>query len=74
MTKRPQAQQRDQRCLIDVYDAARRLGCSVWTVRRLIYDGDLTGYKIGYRMMRVDETELNALIDRSVVPTVGTIA
>ena len=53
-------------------DPARRLGsieaaadyfaCSPRTVRRLVEDGEITGYRVGKRLLRVDLNELDALL------------
>ena len=52
--------------------AAERLACSVRTVRRMIAEGDLTGYRIGKRMLRVDTDELDRLA--RIVPSGGGAA
>ena len=40
-------------------DAADRLGVSVSTIRRLIADGKLTGYRLGNRILRVNPEEVD---------------
>lgn len=52
--------------------AAERFDCSERTVRRMIAAGELTGYRVGKRMIRVDADELDALA--RVVPTAGGAA
>lgn len=42
--------------------AAEYLGCSEKTIRRMIADGQITGYRLGPRLLRVDLTELDALM------------
>lgn len=46
---------------------AEHLGCSVKTMRRMIASGELTGYRIGKKMIRVDGSEVLALARR--IPT-----
>lgn len=57
-----------RRRLIDLHDAADRLGSSARSVRRLISAGTLAGYRVGPRQLRVDEAELEAHIAESKVP------
>lgn len=47
--------------------AAERLGCSPRTVRRMIAAGELAGYRLGKRMLRVNLDEVEALLRR--IPT-----
>lgn len=58
--------------LRDLKYAAERFDCSERTVRRMIAAGQLTGYRVGKRLIRVDADELDALA--RVIPTVGTVA
>jgi excisionase family DNA binding protein len=51
--------------------AAEYIGVSPKTLRRRIADGEITGYRIGARLIRVDLAELDALA--SPIPTRGTI-
>ena len=46
-----------------VSEVARRLNVRANTVRRLIQDGELIGFKVG-RQWRVEERDLNAYIRR----------
>ena len=46
-----------------VSDVARRLNVRANTMRRLIQDGELIGFKVG-RQWRVEERDLNAYIRR----------
>lgn len=60
------------RVLISLEEGGDRLGgISARTVRRLIADGSLTGYRVSRAALRVDMAEVDALAAR-VVPTVGT--
>lgn len=45
--------------LESLQDAADRLGVSVSTIRRLIADGKLTGYRLGNRILRVNPQEVD---------------
>ena len=45
--------------LESLQDAADRLGVSVSTIRRLIADGKLTGYRLGNRILRVNPEEVD---------------
>ena len=54
-----QAQPRE---LLTPQQAAQRLNVSVRTIRRYIASGDLTGYRLGPRMYRVDVAELDAVL------------
>lgn len=51
--------------LESLQDAADRLGVSVSTIRRLIADGKLTGYRLGNRILRVNPEE----VDQTLQPT-----
>lgn len=53
--------------LMPLERGADYLGCSVKTVRRLIQSGDLTGYRVGKKMMRVDMCEVRDFV--RVIPT-----
>jgi excisionase family DNA binding protein len=52
-------------CSID--DAAAELACSPRTVRRMIASGQLTGYRVGARLLRVDLNEIETVL--CVIPT-----
>jgi len=45
--------------LESLQDAADRLGVSVDTIRRLISDGKVTGYRLGRRILRVCPEEVD---------------
>lgn len=49
-------------------DGANYLGLSPRTLRRMISSGELTGYRIGKRVLRVDLDELETLL--RPIPTV----
>lgn len=49
--------------------AADYLGVSEKTIRRMISDGTITGYRMGRRLIRVDLDELDALM--RPIPTVA---
>jgi excisionase family DNA binding protein len=55
--------------LLSVAEAAEQLSASTKTVRRRIADGTLTGYRMGPRLIRVDQNELEALL--RPIPTAG---
>lgn len=51
---------------------AEYLDCSVRTVRRLIASGDLTGCRVGKRLIRVDLNEIDAML--RPIPNAKTVA
>lgn len=55
--------------LVSLQVAADRLGWSVRTVRRRISEGALTSYRVGPQQLRVDLSEVDALLLGHVVPT-----
>ncbi|MBA3251460.1 MAG: excisionase family DNA-binding protein [Geodermatophilaceae bacterium] len=55
------------RRLASITSAAEAAACSTKTIRRLISRGDLTGYRMGSRLVRVDLNELDALM--TPIPT-----
>jgi excisionase family DNA binding protein len=50
------------RNLASMIEAADYAGVTVRTLRRYIAEGRLTGYRLGPRMIRIDLTELEALL------------
>jgi excisionase family DNA binding protein len=44
--------------LVDLKKAAEVFDCSERTVRRMIAAGEITGYRVGKRLLRVDLNEL----------------
>lgn len=58
--ERPRAEQQ----LFDLHEASRFLGVSPWTVRDLIWRGDLPSVRVG-RLVRVDRRDLEAFIARN---------
>lgn len=61
---------RGARRFSSVQDAATMLGCSIETVRRMIARGEITAYRVGKRLLRVDLDEIADAM--TVVPTAGT--
>jgi excisionase family DNA binding protein len=47
--------------LLRVHRAARYLDCSVWTLRRLVYAGQLVGVKVGSNLC-VEKSQLDLYI------------
>ena len=43
-------------------DVAARLGCTPRTIRRMIADGQITGYRFGKRFIRVSTAEVDAMV------------
>lgn len=50
-------------------DAAARWSVSSWTLRRMIARGQLTGYRLNSKLIRVDPFEVDALFHE--IPTVA---
>ena len=46
------------------HEVARILACSIWTVRRMVDDGDLKAMRIGRRSLRFDPADLMAYVKR----------
>ena len=57
------------RRLESIPNAAEYVDVSTKTVRRMIARGDLTGYRVGPRLIRVDLNELDAML--RPIPTAG---
>ena len=53
-------------------EAADRLNVCTRTVRRLIADGTLVGYRLGSHLIRLDPAQVDALL--CPIPTAGTAA
>jgi len=49
--------------------AAEVLYCSPRTVRRMIATGEIAGYRVGKRLLRIDLAELDSIMRR--IPTAG---
>ena len=47
--------------LIDVKASAQRLAVSPQTIRRMISRGDLTAYRVGPKLLRLDADELDRI-------------
>ena len=58
----------DGRHFIRQEDAAERWSVSIDTIRKLIAEGKVTGYRLNNRIIRVDVTEVDAAF--RVIPTV----
>ena len=50
-----------------VKDAARRLGISVWTLRKRVYVGNVTSVKIGVKLL-IPDGEIERLIREGLHP------
>lgn len=50
--------------LVSTAETAKRLGVSSNTVRALVADGDLTGYRIG-RVVRIDSDSVETFLARN---------
>jgi excisionase family DNA binding protein len=61
------------RRLAQLESAAQYADCSVKTIRRMIARGDLTGYRMGKRLIRVDLNELDEAL-RPIPTTSGDAA
>ena len=53
-----------------IKDAARRLGISIWTLRKKAYEGELASVKIGAKLL-VPESEIERLIREGTRPRRG---
>jgi excisionase family DNA binding protein len=58
------------RRLLSLQAAAEYLGVDERSVRRYIATGQLTGYRVGERLIRVDVADLDAML--RPIPTAGT--
>lgn len=61
-----------QRRIASINEAAQYVGCTTKTIRRRIAAGDLTGYRFGPRLIRVDLDEVDAIL--CPIPTAGNVA
>ena len=59
------------RHMISLEEAAEIIGCHPRTIRRRISEGQLTGYRMGLRILRVDQTEVENLL--RPIPTGGAL-
>jgi excisionase family DNA binding protein len=48
------------RTYVSITDAAEYLGVAPRTIRQMIADGRLTGYRSGSRLVRLDRNEIDA--------------
>jgi excisionase family DNA binding protein len=60
------------RCFASVADAAEYANVSSRTIRRYIRTGRLTGYRVGPRLVKVELSDVDALM--RPIPTAGTSA
>ena len=67
--RRPKMAVASTRHLVTLTAAAQHAACSSKTIRRRIAAGELTGYRLGSRLIRVDLDELDALL--RPIPTTG---
>ena len=65
------AKQHGDRRLVGVTVAGEYAGLSPWTLRRRAYDGRLTSYKIGTRLL-FDLQDLDKMIDEGKRPQLVT--
>lgn len=52
--------------LVSLAEAADEYHCSVKTIRRMISRGEVTGYRIGTRSIRVDLNEFESRVVRPI--------
>ena len=50
-----------------VKDAARKLGTSVWTLRKKAYESDVASVKIGVKLL-IPESEIERMISEGLRP------
>lgn len=55
--------------LVSINQASEYAACNPRTLRRYISAGQITGYRMGKRLIRVDLNELDALL--TPIPTTG---
>jgi len=60
-----------RRHLASIADAAEYAAISTKTIRRRIACGDLTGYRVGPRLIRIDLVELDAML--RPIPTASSV-
>lgn len=48
--------------LISIDDGAAYLGVTPKTIRRMIASGELTGYRVGKKIIRIKQSDLDALL------------
>ncbi|OBJ74375.1 excisionase family DNA-binding protein [Mycobacterium sp. 1274756.6] len=51
-----------RRRYVTTKQAARYLGCTDRTIRQMVADGRLTGYRNGSRLVRLDLNEIDAMM------------
>jgi excisionase family DNA binding protein len=60
---------RESRHLASINQAANYAGVCTKTIRRMISRGELTGYRLGPRLVRIDLRELDTTL--RVIPSAG---
>ena len=60
--------------LIDLHEAGTMLGVHPRTIRRKVATGELAGFKLGPRCMRVELADVLALIESTRVPSARFVA
>ena len=60
--RRNPVQNNSRRRYVSVTDAAEYLGVHARTIRQMIADGRLTGYRAGSRLIRVDLNEIDTVM------------
>lgn len=60
------------RHLISMKEAAQIVGCTTQTIRNWVSEGRLSAFRIGERLVRVDQDELDALIRK--IPAVVRVS
>jgi excisionase family DNA binding protein len=55
-----------------IEDEAKRLAVNPRTIRRMIARGEITGYRLGNKLVRVNPAEIDAVM--RPIPTVGGAA
>jgi excisionase family DNA binding protein len=53
--------------LISIEEAADRLGIHTATVRRMIKRGELKAYRLGHRIIRVEEADITHYLQKVVM-------
>ena len=56
--------------LIPVKEGARRLGISIWTLRKKAYEGDIASVKIGVKLL-IPESEIARIVREGIRPRRG---
>ena len=62
---------RTPRQFISLNEASARLGVAPRTIRRMISRGELTGYRVGTRILRVDGAQVDSALRK--IPSAGDL-